>query len=170
MHPPAPGLSADVCMGVREEGWVGDCVHILGQMSWYLCSGLGDGCAGGVVLSAGERAVCTGCMEGLQGCEVQLCALLVQHVRVSQDADPLGKWGDWARCLPHEVRLGNLPALPGPRVPCTQGGASRGLCEASPAPSVCALSTRENPRGPACPLPGLLSALDPSPWRLNNCT
>ena len=90
MRPSAPGLSADMCMGVREEGWVGDCVHILGQMSWYLCSGLGDGCAGCMVLSAGEPAVCTGCMEGLQGCEVQLCALLVQHVCVSQVQTPWG--------------------------------------------------------------------------------
>lgn len=46
----------------------------------------------------------------------------------------------------------------------------KGLCEASPAPWVCALSPRESPRGPAHPLLGLLSALEPLPWRLNNCT
>lgn len=65
MHPPAPGLSADMCTGVREEGWVGDCVHILGQVSWYLCSGPGDGCGhhGGVVMGAWSSVLVTCCAQ-----------------------------------------------------------------------------------------------------------
>ena len=45
--------------------------------------------------------------------------------------------GRLGQCLPHEVMLGNLPLLPGPQGPCTQGGVGRDQCRPPSSISLC---------------------------------
>lgn len=105
---PAPGT------GIRAEGWGrGGTAHSKGQMARYLCSDLGDGCAGCGVLGAGEP----GAGGSARRCEGQV---YVCTTRVPESGcRPLG---EWAPCLPPEVILGDLHTLPAPRGPCTRGG------------------------------------------------
>lgn len=65
------------------------------------------------------QRVCRGVRCRRVHCSCSTCARIRMWTPV--------EWGAWAWSQPHEIMLGDLRVLPGPQVPCRQGGGRRAV-------------------------------------------